>query len=86
MAAPGQTDEEGHRTPDESCDLSVVGINSNYGDTAKLSDVTIVGGSSEKITVCECFEGNSSGDEPTELGSGPDGTHCVYDSSDVTYQ
>jgi hypothetical protein len=30
------------------------------------------------VTVCERFQGNSSGDEPTELGSGPDGTNCRY--------
>ncbi|MFJ3667578.1 pectate lyase [Streptomyces sp. NPDC090106] len=64
----------------------VVGINSNYGDTATLSGLTVVGDSDKDITVCERFKGNSSGAEPTELGSGPDGTNCLYSESDVTYQ
>jgi hypothetical protein len=64
----------------------VVGINANYGDTAILSGVTIVGDSGKEITVCERFKGNNSGDEPTGLGSGPDGTHCRYSASGVTYK
>ncbi|MBB2914470.1 hypothetical protein FHS43_005782 [Streptosporangium becharense] len=24
------------------------------------------------------------GSEPTKLGSGPDGTHCLYSESDIT--
>ncbi|WP_376772910.1 pectate lyase [Streptomyces himalayensis] len=64
----------------------VVGINANYGDTAILSGVTIVGDSSKEINVCERFKGNNSGDEPSGLGSGPDGTHCRYSASGVTYK
>ncbi|MEU4422700.1 pectate lyase [Actinoplanes sp. NPDC024001] len=64
---------------------SVVGINTNYGDTATLSGVTIVGDSSRKISVCDRYTGNSSGDEPTKTGSGPDGTYCRYSASDITY-
>ncbi len=38
------------------------------------------------MTVCERFRGNSTGAEPTALGSGPDGTHCRYSELDVTYR
>ncbi|WP_437097120.1 pectate lyase [Streptomyces sp. enrichment culture] len=64
----------------------LAGVNANYGDTATLSGVKIVGDSRKKIVVCERFEGNDSGDEPTSLGSGPDGRACLYEDSDVTYQ
>ncbi|WP_371235711.1 pectate lyase [Streptomyces pimonensis] len=64
----------------------LAGVNANYGDTATLSDVTIAGDSKKKIVVCERFKGNDNGDEPTELGGGPDGKACIYKTSDVTYQ
>jgi len=65
---------------------SVVGINANYGDTAVLSGVTIVGDSGRDISVCTRFQGNSSGDEPSVIGSGPDGTYCRYSTSSITYR
>jgi hypothetical protein len=65
---------------------SVAGINTNYGDTATFSGITIVGDSSKKISICDRYTGNNSGDEPTKTGSGADGTYCKYSSSDITYQ
>ncbi|MFE2218439.1 pectate lyase [Streptomyces canus] len=64
----------------------IVGVNANYGDTATLSGVTIVGDSGRKITVCERFQGNASGAEPSSLGTGADGTHCRYSASGITYR
>lgn len=64
----------------------IAGVNSNHGDTATLSDVTIVGDGKKKMVVCERFKGNDSGDEPTAPGSGPDGTSCLYGTSEVTYR
>ncbi|WP_229859092.1 pectate lyase [Streptomyces poonensis] len=64
----------------------LAGINSNYGDTATLSNVTVVGDDDRDITICERFQGNDDGDEPTALGSGPDGTFCRYGTSDITYE
>ncbi|MGI5380011.1 pectate lyase [Streptomyces sp. CA-251387] len=64
---------------------AIAGINANYGDTATLSGVTISGDGGRDITVCDRFQGNDSGDEPSETGSGPDGTYCRYSPSDVTY-
>ncbi|MER5213859.1 pectate lyase [Streptomyces sp. NPDC002838] len=63
----------------------LAGINANYGDTAVISGVTITG-EAGGITVCERFRGNSGGEEPTVLGSGPDGTNCRYSTSAVTYR
>lgn len=51
----------------------LVGINVNFGDTARLSDITLNG----DIGVCDLFEGNDSGDEPEKVGEGPNGTSCV---------
>lgn len=48
------------------------GINTNYGDTCKISNTCQDGGKS-----CDRYKGNSSGDEPTKIGSGPDGTYCT---------
>ncbi|TPQ23634.1 pectate lyase [Streptomyces sporangiiformans] len=64
---------------------ALVGVNVNYGDTATLSGITFVGGSAKEISVCRRFQGNDTGDEPTTVGSGPDGTHCRYTPSDITY-
>ncbi|MDO0916635.1 pectate lyase [Streptomyces sp. DT2A-34] len=64
----------------------LVGVNANYGDTATLSGVTVVGDSARKITICERFKGNNTGAEPSSLGTGSDGTHCLYSASDITYK
>jgi hypothetical protein len=64
---------------------SIVGINANYGDTAALRNVRIHGDSGKKIKPCVRFKGNNTGDEPVQIGSGPDGTYCRYTASDLTY-
>jgi hypothetical protein len=51
----------------------LVGININFGDTARLSGITMNG----DIGICDLFEGNNSGDEPRKVGEGPNGTNCV---------
>ena len=58
----------------------LVGINSNYGDTATLTNITMCGGG----TVCERYTGNNTGAEPPSIGSGPDGTNCIYTTADIT--
>jgi len=64
---------------------TVAGINSNYGDTATFSGITILGDSKKKITICARYTGNDSGNEPTQTGSGPNGS-CRYAASDITYR
>jgi pectate lyase len=59
----------------------LVGINTNYGDTATLTHITLCGSGT---TVCEKYTGNNTGAEPSAIGSGPDGTNCIYTSSDIT--
>jgi pectate lyase len=62
---------------------SVVGINSNFGDTATLTRVRVVGSSG--TTICQRYKGVAKGSEPTKIGSGPDSTYCLYKPSDITY-
>ncbi|MEE1789709.1 pectate lyase [Streptomyces sp. BE308] len=64
---------------------ALAGVNTNYGDTATLRSVRIHGDSGKKIKPCVRYTGNDDGDEPTETGSGPDGTYCRYAASDISY-
>ncbi|MFK4156022.1 pectate lyase [Streptomyces fungicidicus] len=64
----------------------LAGINTNYGDSATLRNITIIGDSSKKIIPCQKYIGNNTGKEPSTNGSGPDSTYCKYASSDVTYK
>jgi hypothetical protein len=54
---------------------ALVGINPNLGDTARISDVTVVG-STSKTVICASFKGVTSG-EPTQVSTVPDGVTCV---------
>ncbi|MEV6304000.1 pectate lyase [Actinoplanes sp. NPDC051861] len=65
---------------------SIVGINTNYGDTATLSGITIIGDSKKKIAICDRFTGNNTGKEPTKTGTGPDGTFCKFTTANLTYK
>nr|WP_277751103.1 pectate lyase [Streptomyces hoynatensis] len=64
----------------------VAGINENYGDTATLRNITLVGDEDREVTPCQRYIGNDEGDEPEESGSGPDGSHCRYAESDISYR
>lgn len=64
---------------------ALVGINTNYGDTARFSRITVVGDSSKKIAICDKYQGVTSG-EPKKIGTGADSTHCLFKSSDITYR
>ncbi|TCB95636.1 pectate lyase [Micromonospora zingiberis] len=65
---------------------TVVGINTNYGDTATLSGITIVNDPSRAMVICRKYTGNSTGAEPTQIGTGPDSTNCLYSSSSLIYR
>jgi hypothetical protein len=60
----------------------LVGINTNYGDVAHITHVTV----SKVPVICDKFTGNDTGAEPPEIGNGPDGKNCVYTSSDITQE
>jgi hypothetical protein len=64
--------------------LALAGINANYNDTATLSHLLLCD-KAKKIAVCQRYTGNDTGAEPPLIGSGADGTNCMYASSDVTW-
>ncbi|MFC6018259.1 pectate lyase [Plantactinospora solaniradicis] len=61
---------------------AVAGINTNWGDTARFTRITIYG----DAAVCQKYRGVSSGSEPVLIGEGADGVNCIYSSSDITYR
>ncbi|WP_327582579.1 pectate lyase [Nonomuraea sp. NBC_00507] len=65
---------------------TVAGVNVNYGDTARFTGITIVNDPSRSMVICRKYNGNNTGDEPTQVGTGADGTNCIYSSSDLTYR
>ncbi|CAK5114036.1 unnamed protein product [Meloidogyne enterolobii] len=58
----------------------IVGINSNYGDTAKLSGIKY---NTPGVHICKRFNGVTGG-EAKSSGTGPDGKNCLYNEKDVT--
>jgi hypothetical protein len=64
----------------------IAGVNSNYGDTARLSGITIVNDPSHAMIPCQKYTGNNTGAEPPQAGTGPDSTNCLYSASDITYR
>jgi hypothetical protein len=58
----------------------LAGVNQNYGDSATFSGIFVHGGS---LTICERYEGNNTGAEPVQAGSGADGKYCIYAKSDI---
>lgn len=63
---------------------SVVGINSNYGDVATITNLSIDGWSKGSPKVCVTYTGNSTGAEPTMIGEKWDTSNCVVSTSDIT--
>jgi hypothetical protein len=62
----------------------VVGINTNWGDTATLRNIYITGTTSGHI--CAEYKGVAKGSEPTYLGDGVNDAYCKFTSSDIHYQ
>ncbi|KAI9695953.1 MAG: hypothetical protein M1820_008365 [Bogoriella megaspora] len=74
----GNCDEQGKRTVviknvKASSGKDLAGINSNYGDTATITGTC----ATDVDTICAEFEGNDTGDEPEQIGSGPSDA-CKY--------
>ncbi|GAA4965098.1 pectate lyase [Actinoplanes utahensis] len=62
----------------------VAGINSNWGDTATITRVTLSNASS--ATVCGKYQGVAKGSEPKYLGEGWNDANCKVNKSDITYK
>jgi hypothetical protein len=64
----------------------LAGINTNWGDTARFSRITILNDSSHSTVICDKYKGVPKGSEPSHIGSGADGTNCLYSESDITWR
>jgi hypothetical protein len=64
---------------------ALAGINTNYNDTARFTNITIHD-TAMKLSICDRYTGNSTGAEPSKTGSGADGSHCMYSASDIHWQ
>ncbi|MEU4423535.1 pectate lyase [Actinoplanes sp. NPDC024001] len=62
----------------------VAGINSNWGDTATITRVTI--SNSSGVVVCGKYQGVAKGSEPKYLGEGWNDSNCKVTQSDITYK
>ncbi|KAI1880187.1 hypothetical protein JX265_001808 [Neoarthrinium moseri] len=59
----------------------LAGINTNYGDTATFTNIAVSG----VDDICVKYTGtDDNSQEPTENGSGADGTYCIYSESDIS--
>ncbi|KAG8870667.1 hypothetical protein FRC20_011462 [Serendipita sp. 405] len=56
---------------------SGVGINTNFGDTARLTNVCSTGKPTVANMCCK-YQGTTPGNEPTKIGCGADSTSCIY--------
>jgi hypothetical protein len=61
----------------------LAGVNANLGDRLRISTVTLTGAGADDIGICDIFEGNDTGDEPTKIASEPDGVTCVAEGVTV---
>jgi hypothetical protein len=61
---------------------AIVGINENYGDIAEFRGENFIFDAFE-TAICQRYEGNDMGLGPSKVGDGPDGSHCLYDDSNV---
>ncbi|MEU4368818.1 pectate lyase [Micromonospora chersina] len=64
----------------------LAGINTNWGDTARFSRITILNDPNRSTRICVKYQGVPKGSEPTEIGEGADGVNCFYSASDITYR
>ncbi|KAG8911781.1 hypothetical protein FRC01_005525 [Tulasnella sp. 417] len=59
-----------------------VSVNSNFGDTATITNVC-TNGKPSATNVCCWYQGNTTGGEPIKAGCGPNGNICNYSLSSV---
>ncbi|GAB3171521.1 hypothetical protein GCM10027259_06820 [Micromonospora palomenae] len=64
----------------------LAGINTNWGDTARFTRITILNDPDRDTRICVKYKGVPKGSEPTEIGEGADGVNCLYSESDITWR
>lgn len=58
----------------------LAGVNTKYKDSAKFTNIF----PDLTMTICERYDGNNTGAEPSSVGKGADGTYCIYTPADIT--
>jgi pectate lyase len=56
-------------------------VNTKYNDSAKFTNIFAATGTK----ICERYDGNNTGAEPSSVGVGADGTFCIYQTSDIVW-
>jgi hypothetical protein len=59
----------------------LAGVNEKYHDSAKFKNIF----ADITMKICERYEGNDQGQDTDPLGSGADGTYCLYSASDIAW-
>jgi hypothetical protein len=59
----------------------LAGVNTNYKDSAKFTNIF----ADLTMKICERYDGNDTGAEPNSVGTGADGTYCIYAAPDITW-
>jgi hypothetical protein len=59
----------------------LAGVNQKYHDRAQFKNIF----ADITMKICERYEGNDQGQDTPALGSGADGTYCVYSASDIAW-
>ncbi|MGQ4335969.1 pectate lyase [Streptomyces hayashii] len=62
----------------------LVGINADFGDTARLSGVTVLGDPDRRIVPCRTFR-SATGAEPEQSDTAADGVNCVFERADIRF-
>uniref|UniRef100_A0A915D2T7 Probable pectate lyase F n=1 Tax=Ditylenchus dipsaci TaxID=166011 RepID=A0A915D2T7_9BILA len=63
----------------------IVGVNTNYNDSATITGLTLGGASAHKVWPCKRFKGSIKSEPVSDKNPGPDDKYCIYDPNDVTY-
>jgi hypothetical protein len=59
----------------------LAGVNTKYKDSAKFSNIF----AASSMKICERYDGNDTGAEPSSVGVGADGTFCIYSATDISW-
>lgn len=57
----------------------IAGVNGNLGDTTVISDSCVI----DSNGICDLYEGNDTGAEPSKTASGPDGVACATSGVEI---
>jgi pectate lyase len=59
----------------------LAGVNTKYKDSAKFTNIF----AATSMKICERYDGNNTGAEPSSVGVGADGTYCIYAATDINW-